>query len=191
MADPLPYHRPTFEDALEAWRGVLKERRFSTDILWILDENLCFEKEPNSVSGIKLGFQTQFTADPVDSTKVIYHHFAETDARLVFYRLGANAGRSVCMLLCDEWFESKKENDGYIRRDNWRISFYPGAPEEIEEVTDPNRWIERVVRGRPLSAVDFCMTMAALQELKAHGRVLMPDERFGLQILRSMEQKRI
>jgi hypothetical protein len=191
MADPLRYHRPTFEDALDAWQGLLKERRFSTDILWILDENLCFEKDPNSASGIKLGFQIQFTADPVDSTKVIYHHFAETDARLVFYRLGANAGRSVCMLLCDEWFEGKKENDGYIRRDNWRISFYPGAPEEIEEVTDPNRWIERVVRGRPLSAVDFCMTMAALQELKAHGRVLMPDERFGLQILRSMEQKRI
>jgi hypothetical protein len=191
MADPLRYHRPPFEDALDAWKTLLKERRFSTDILWILDENLCFEKDLNSAGGIKLGFQIQFTADPVDSTKVIYHHFAETDARLVFYRLGANAGRSVCMLLCDEWFEGKKENDGYIRRDNWRISFYPGAPEEIEEVTDPNRWIERVVRGRPLSAVDFCMTMAALQELKAHGRVLMPDERFGLQILRSMEQKRI
>ncbi|MEY2466401.1 MAG: hypothetical protein QOD03_922 [Verrucomicrobiota bacterium] len=191
MADPLRYHRPPFEDALDAWKTLLKERRFSTDILWILDENLCFEKDLNSAGGIKLGFQIQFTADSVDSTKVIYHHFAETDARLVFYRLGANAGRSVCMLLCDEWFEGKKENDGYIRRDNWRISFYPGAPEEIEEVTDPNRWIERVVRGRPLSAVDFCMTMAALQELKAHGRVLMPDERFGLQILRSMEQKRI
>jgi hypothetical protein len=46
-----------------------------------------------------------------------------------------------------------------------------------------------VVRGRPLSAVDFCMTMAALSELKAHGRVLTPDERFGLNILRSMQQK--
>jgi len=46
-----------------------------------------------------------------------------------------------------------------------------------------------VVRGRPLSAVDFCMTLAALRELKAHGRVLMPDERFGLKILRSMHPR--
>ena len=37
--------------------------------------------------------------------------------------------------------------------------------------------------------VDFCMTMAALSELKAHGRVLTPDERFGLQILRSMQHR--
>ncbi len=32
------------------------------------------------------------------------------------------------------------------------------------------------------------MTMAALYELKAHGRVLTPDERFGLQILRTMQR---
>ena len=44
------------------------------------------------------------------------------------------------------------------------------------------------MRGRPLSAVDFCMTLAALRELKAHGRVLTPDERFGLKILRSMHR---
>ena len=60
--------------------------------------------------------------------------------------------------------------------------------EEVEEITDEKRWQERVVRGRPLSAVDFCMTLAALRELKAHGRVLTPDERFGLKILRSMHR---
>jgi len=38
--------------------------------------------------------------------------------------------------------------------------------------------------------VDFCMTLAALRELKAHGRVLAPDERFGLKILRSMKRAR-
>jgi hypothetical protein len=184
-----PYQRPPFEDALEAWKVLLKERHFPTNILWILDENLCFEKDPVSPSGVKLGFQTQFVPQPADSAKVIYHHFAETDARLVFYRLGTNAGRSICILLCDEWFEGKNEKDGYIRRDNWLISFHPGAAQEIEEITQANRWKERVVHGRPLSAVDFCMTMSALHELKAHGRVLTPDERFGLQILRSMQQR--
>ena len=182
------YNRPPFEDALDAWKGLLTKQGFSTDILWILDENLCFEKDPNTPAGVKLGFQTEFTPQPMDAAKVTYHHFAELNARLVFYRLGTNRGRSICIQLCDPWFEPKAENEGYIRRDDWLISFYPAAAEEIEEITDPKRWQLRVVRGRPLTAVDFCMTLSALRELKAHGRVLSPDERFGLQILRSMHR---
>jgi len=189
MPKPSHYQRPPFEDALDAWKALLKSRGFSTEILWVLDENLCFENDPGTPGGVKLGFQTQFTPHPVDSAKVIYHHFAEEDARLVFYRLGQNRDRSICMLLCDDWFEGKDAQDGYVRRDEWLVSFHPGDAGEIEEVTDANRWKNRVVRGRPLSAMDFCMTMAALHELKAHGRVLTPDERFGLQILRSMQQK--
>ena len=181
------HHRPPFEDALSAWKALLKERGFSTDILWILEENLCFEKDPNDLAGVTLGFQTEFTPQPADAAKVTYHHFAEMDARLAFYRLGENRGRSICIQLCDPWLEPKSESEGYIRRDEWLISFYPGSGEQIEEISDPKRWRERVVRGRPLSAVDFCMTLAALRELKAHGRVLTPDERFGLKILRSMQ----
>lgn len=181
------HHRPPFEDALSAWKALLKERGLSTDILWILEENLCFEKDPNDLAGVTLGFQTEFTPQPADAAKVTYHHFAEMDARLAFYRLGENRGRSICIQLCDPWLEPKTESEGYIRRDEWLISFYPGSGEQIEEITDPKRWRERVVRGRPLSAVDFCMTLAALRELKAHGRVLTPDERFGLKILRSMQ----
>ena len=189
MSKPTRYQRPPFEDALAAWKTLLKEHNFATEILWVLDENLCFEKDPGAAGGVKLGVQTQFTPHSADSAKVVYHHFAEANSRLVFYRLGSTRGRSVCILLCDEWLEGKSENEGYLRRDDWLISFYPGSSQEIEEVTDPQRWKQRVVRGRPLSAVDFCMTMAALQELKAHGRVLTPDERFGLQILRSMQQR--
>jgi len=182
------YQRPPFEHALAYWQKLLAERGLPSDILWILDENLCFERDANAPGGFKLGFQTDFTPHPSDAAKVTYHHFAEMDARLVFYRLGTNRGRSVCVQLCDSWFEPRNESEGYIRRDEWLASFYPGAHEQIEEVTDPARWQKRVVRGRPLSAVDFCMTLAALRELKAHGRVLTPDERFGLQILRSMRQ---
>jgi hypothetical protein len=182
------YQRPPFEEALVVWKQFLAERGFSTELLWVLDENLCFERDATAAGGIKLGFQIQFTPHPADAAKVTYHHFAEMDARLVFYRLGSNGGRSVCLLLCDPWFEPKTEAEGYIRRDDWLASFYPGPDEQIEEIVDAKRWHERVVRGRPLSAVDFCMTVAALRELKAHGRVLSPDERFGLQILRSMQR---
>ena len=182
------YQRPPFEDALEAWKALLTKHGFSTEIVWILDENLCFERDPETAAGVKLGFQTQFTPHPADAAKATYHHFAELDARMVFYRLGTSRGHSICIQLCDPWFEPKNEAEGYIRRDDWLISFYPGAREEIEEITDPKRWQQRVVRGRPLSAVDFCMTLSALRELKAHGRVLTPDERFGLKILRSMQR---
>jgi hypothetical protein len=188
MENTRPFQRPPFEDALRAWKGLLTQRGLSTELLWILEENLCFERDPGTPARVKLGFQTRFTAYQPDTAKVTYHHFAELDARLVFYRLGANAGRSICLLLCDAWFEPKDETHGYVRRDDWLASFFPGADEEIEEVTDAKRWQERVVRGRPLSAVDFCMTLAALRELKAHGRVLTPDERFGLKILRSMRR---
>ena len=81
--------------------------------------------------------------------------------------------------------DDKGEREGYVRRDNWLISFFPGGNDEIEEVTDAARWKQRLVKGRPLTAIDFCMTLGTLRELKAHGRVLSPDERFGLQILRS------
>jgi hypothetical protein len=188
MATTLRYLRPTFEDALAAWKALLAKRGLSTDLIWIFEENLCFEKDPNQSGDFQLSFQTQFTPHPADAPKVTYHHFAEVDQRLVFYRLGASRGRSLCLQLCDPWFEPKTEADGYLRRDDWLISFYPGSTDEIEEITDPQRWQQRVVRGRPLSAVDFCMTLAALRELKAHGRMLAPDERFGLQILRSMHR---
>ena len=130
------YQRPPFESALAAWQALLTKRGFSTDLLWILEENLCFEKDPGTPAGVKLGFQTRFTPQPTDAAKVTYHHFAELDARLVFYRLGANAGRSLCLLLCDAWFEPKQEADGYVRRDDWLVSFFPGGNEEIEEITE-------------------------------------------------------
>jgi hypothetical protein len=190
MPKPASFKRPPFEEALVEWKSLLKEHDYATDILWVLDENLCFERDPAVPGGVRLSIQTQFTAQPPDSAKMVYHHFAEADFRLVFYRLGISRGRSVCILLCDEWLEGKSEHEGYLRRDEWLMSFYLGSSQEIEEITDEQRWKDRVIRGRPLSAVDFCMTMAALSELKAHGRVLTPDERFGLQILRSMQQQR-
>lgn len=189
MVNPRPHSRPTFEEALAAWKTLLLENGYSANLLWILEENLCFETDPGTPAGVKLGFQVQLTPPPPDAAKVTYHHFAETDSRVVFYRLGSNGGRSICILLCDEWFEERGDNEGYIRRDEWRISFYPGPIDKIEEITDARRWRLRMIRGRPLSAVDFCMTMSALHELKAHGRVLTPDERLGMNILRSMREK--
>src|SRR6185436_8366224 len=144
------YHRPPFEEVLTAWKDVLKQNGFSTDVVWILEENLCFENDPRTPAGVKLGYQTSFTPQPADAAKVTYHHFAEMEARMVFYRLGESGGKSICIQLCDPWFEPKEENEGYQRRDQWLLSFYPGQREQIEEVTDPQRWKERVIRGRPL-----------------------------------------
>src|SRR6266852_670279 len=130
------YHRPMFEDALKGWTTLLSQRGFSTELLWIFDENLCFEKDAAAPGGVKMGFQTEFTPHPPDAPKVTYHHFAEVDARLVFYRLGASRGRSVCLQLCDPWFEPKGQSDGYVRFDEWLVSFFPGQTDEIEEITE-------------------------------------------------------
>jgi len=73
------YQRPPFEDALAVWRNLLAQRGFSTDLLWILEENLCFEKDPGTPARVKLGFQTRFSPHPPDAAKVTYHHFAELD----------------------------------------------------------------------------------------------------------------
>ena len=66
------YQRPPFEEALSAWKQLLKERRFSTDVLWILEENLCFEKDFSAPAGVKLGIQTRFTPHPPDAAKTTY-----------------------------------------------------------------------------------------------------------------------
>jgi hypothetical protein len=188
MATTRAYQRPPFEDALSAWKTLLEHRGVSTDILWILEENLCYERDPVAAEGVRLGFQTIFTPPPADAAKTTYHHFAEMDARMAFHRLGQSDGRSICIQLCDPWLDQKREADGYIRREEWLISFYPGGNEEIEEVTDERRWRDRIIKGRPLTAVDFCMTLSALRELKAHGRILSPDERFGLKVLKAMQE---
>jgi len=61
------YLRPPFEDCLAAWRALLTERRFPTDMVWILEENLCFERDRKRPGGVRLGFQTQFTPQPPDA----------------------------------------------------------------------------------------------------------------------------
>jgi hypothetical protein len=177
------FNRPNTAEALAAWKKLLAERGFGTDLLWIFEENLCFEKKPDVPGGIHIGFQTRFAPVPAESLDIAYEHFCEAEARIVFYRLGACKGRSVCILLGDPWFNEKKESDGYARRDEWGISFYPGQKLDIEEVTDMRRWIRRLRRERPLHDVDFCMTLAAVDEIQIHGRVLTAGERYSEEML--------
>jgi hypothetical protein len=132
------FTRPNLADALAAWQKLLAERGFATNLLWIFEENLCFEKKPDVPGGIHIGFQTRFSPVPQESLDIAYEHFCEADARIVFYRLGESKGRSVCILLGDPWFNDKKDSDGYVRRDEWGVSFFPGQKIEIEEVSAGN-----------------------------------------------------
>ena len=179
MNQPVKVERPALEGAIAAWKNVLAERGHSTNLLWIFEENLCFERKPDVPGGNHIGFQTRFSPVPAEALDVAYEHFCESEARIVFYRLGENKGRSVCILLGDQWFADKKEKDGYVLRNDWGISFQPGQKIEIEEISDMRRWIRRVRRERPLHDVDFCMTLVAVDELQIHGRVLTPGERYS------------
>jgi hypothetical protein len=176
-------NRPTLLEALVAWKKMLADRGYSPELLWIFEENLCFEKAPEAPGGFHPGFQIRFTPVPDDALDIAFDHFCETDTRIVFYRLGESRNRSVCILLGDAWFDGKGEGAGYAGRDEWRMSFHPGRKEQIEEVTDMGRWMRRIKRERPLHDFDFCMALASIDEIKMHGRVLAPYERFAESIV--------
>jgi hypothetical protein len=177
------YQRPTFEVALHEWKQILTARGLSADCEWILDENLVFERDPAAPASVRLSYQTRFTQRPENLAEAAYQFFADFTARIAFYRIGACHGKSICLLLCDPVFETRGESDGFIRRDDWSISFCPGNGQNLEEITDEQRWKNRLVSGRPLTDVDFCVPLTVLRELEAHGRVLNPNERFGVRIV--------
>jgi hypothetical protein len=168
--------------ALDAWQKLLAECRLPTELVWIFDENLCFERGPDQ-SGFRLGYQTRFTPPPPDAERVAFDYFADFEARLVFYRIGSSRGKSVCLVLCDGWFESKGGREGFTRRDEWLVSFYPGAAGEVELITDEQRWKNRILRNRPLHDLDFCMALRGVHEILAHGRVLTTYEHYALKLL--------
>jgi len=188
MENSQMHQRPSFEEALKEWQHVLTQNGLPSSLEWILDENLVFEKDAAAASGVRLGFQTRFIQRPEDLARATYEFFSDYEARMVFYRVGTSDGKSVCLLLCDPVFETRGEAEGFHRHDAWLISFRPGPNTAIEEITDEQRWKGRLIGGRPLSDVDFCMPLAMLREIAAHGRVLTPYERFGVQVLPAYER---
>jgi hypothetical protein len=173
--NPPPVERPALDEAIESWKKILKARNFSTELIWLFEENLCFEKSPQG--GLRIGFQLQFTPPPDDALDIAYDHFSETTAQIIFYRLGNCRGKSVCALLCDPWFEANSEL--FLRDDEWRISFHPGLDDEVEEITDLSRWQHRFKHSRAFHDLDFCMSLATVEEIRNFGRALEPYERFA------------
>ncbi len=182
------FKRPSLEAVIKDWRKLLAERGFAADLLWIFAENLCVEKSSTEPGGLHFGFQTRFTPPPNDALEIAFDHFCETEAPIVFYRLGGRPGKSVCMLLCDPWFANRRGAEGFIHRDECGISFYPGTKDEIEEVTDLTRWLRRVKRNRAFHDLDFGMTLEAIDETRLYGRALAPYERFAAVMLNRLRR---
>src|ERR1044071_1905933 len=101
MESATTLNRPALDEALEAWKKILTEHKFATNLIWLFEENFCFEKLRTEEGGFHIGFQTKFATPPEDALEVAFDHFCETDAPIVFYRLGDVPGKSVCALLCD------------------------------------------------------------------------------------------
>ncbi len=177
------FMRPALDDAVSAWKNCLTRHGFPADSQWIFSENLCIERSRTVPGSLHIGFQTKFTQPDDDALDIAYDHFSDTAARIVFYRLGSSAGKSVCILLCDTWFEEKSAADGFERRDDWKISFRPGHPGDIEEITELVRWVRRVRRDRAFHDFDFGMSLEMIDEIRKNGRALLPYERMAQRML--------
>jgi hypothetical protein len=184
----LQFTRPPLADALASWQQCLADQELPTELLWLYTENLCIEHSRATPGSYRIGFQLRFTPPPDEAIETAYDHFCETDARIVFYRLGSVGKKSVCILLCDPWFEEKNARDGFIRQDEWRVSFHPGHAGEIEEITDLSRWLHRVKRDRAFHDFDFSMSLETIEEIRAHGRTLLPYERFAQKMLNRLRR---
>lgn len=189
MSKPQPKVRPPFQDALQAWKEFLKQRNLPTELLWVFDENLCFERDEAGPGGFKLGIQITLTPPPPEAERLAYEHFLEFETPIVFYRIGSCGGRSVCVVLSDAWFQAKTEAAGYYwPRSDWALAFRPGEAVTVEEITDENRWRSRIVRDRPLHDLDFCLDLRGVHEMLAHGRVLSTYEHYALRLLHLWRQ---
>jgi hypothetical protein len=177
------FARPTLEAALAVWKQNLTSQGLPAEQLWIFAENLCIEPSRTTPGSFSIGFQTKFSPPDADALEIAYDHFTATPARVVFYRLGSAGNKSICILLCDTWFEEKNSRDGYERRDDWKISFRAGHPGEIEEITDLKRWVRRIKRDRAFHDFDFSMGLETIDEIKIHGRPLLPYERISQRML--------
>src|ERR1700692_2911166 len=92
----LHFTRPALDEALAAWQDSLPRHGLPAEILWIFSENLCLERSRTTPGSFRVGFQTKFTPPDDDALDIAYDHFAETGARIVFYRLGSAPEKSVC-----------------------------------------------------------------------------------------------
>lgn len=185
MANGSIVSRPPFAEALASWKALLRLNGLPEELIWVFEENLCFEKDAAAPAGFRLGYQIDFTPPPPEAVEIAYEHFGEFDAPLVFYRVGSSRGRSVCLVLGDKWFETKTEGEGFSKRGDWQMLFHLGPAREIEEIKERTRWERRVLRDRPLHDLDFCMTLQAVHETLAHGRVLTAYDRYALKFLHS------
>ena len=175
--------RPPLEVVLAAWKECLEGQGLPSTSQWIFAENICIEPSMAAPGSFRVGYQTRFTPPDEDALEIAYDHFCETPARIVLYRLGSANQKSVCVLLCDPWFEGKTARDGFILRDEWKISLRPGHPGEIEEVTDLKRWVRRVKHDRAFHDFDFSMSLTTIDEIKLNGRPLLPYERMAQKMM--------
>lgn len=181
-------NRPPLTEALAAWQSCLTARGLPAEPLWIFSENLCVEHSPAEPGGWRVGFQTKFTPPDAEAVEIAYDQFCGTGARIVFYRLGTAGKKSVCILLCDPWFEEKAASEGFERRDDWKISFRPGPAGDIEQITDLTRWVRRARHDRAFHDFDFGMALATIDEIRMHGRALVPSERMAQQMLERLRR---
>ena len=75
MTAATPFTRPSLEEALVAWKQLLAERDFATDLLWVFEENLCLERQRAEQGGFH-PLPDAVHAAAEEALDIAYDHFS-------------------------------------------------------------------------------------------------------------------
>ena len=168
--------RPSFDEAVRAWTSFLSEQGLPTELLWVFDENVVRIPVEGTLH-FTPSFQVELDAPRPEYARIAYEYFVDSQWPMVFRAVGTNASKSLCMILCDDWFEGDDEDLGVSYRKPRHMYFDAGSGEGVAEVRDRGAWRRLKARTQALSNLDFGMTLQAVRELEQHGRILPPWQR--------------
>ena len=114
MESDTKFTRPTLTEALDAWQQLLAERGFATNLAWIFEENLCIETAARRARAVSASVSRPNSRRRPMTRWTSRSTIFPRPARGWFFTGSAKSpGKSVCILLCDPWFEDKGDADGY------------------------------------------------------------------------------
>lgn len=168
----VPVVPPPYATAVEAWRQHLTQNEWPEDVVWLFEDNLLLERVSSSSLNLHMSYQTTWSFPSDQDNELAYHYFAQYGYPIVFHAVGTDTGRSLSIMMSDDWFEDRGDGYGYTVVFNGALLFHAHPYQQLELVRVDNRWswywrrfISRVWHN-VLSDFDFSMSYSGLKRIK-------------------------